>query len=82
MTQPRFLDAEWRMLAMLLFLRTRRVPDRASALGSVAGRVRRLECDVRSLYGDAFAEPLSAQPTTAFVAAGSRVIVLRGQLLA
>ena len=41
-----------------------------------------LECDVRSLYGDAFAEPLSGEPTTAFVADGSPVIVRRGQRIA
>jgi hypothetical protein len=38
-----------------------------------------LECDVRSLYGDAFSEALSAPPTTAFVADGSSVRVLRGE---
>lgn len=40
-----------------------------------------LECDVASLYGDAFSEPLSGSPSTAFVADGSPVIVHRGRRL-
>ena len=42
-------------------------------------RTAELECDVRSLYGAEFAEPLSAAPTTAFVADGSPVVVRRGR---
>ena len=38
----------------------------------------RFDCDVRSLYGDAFVESLSAEPTSAFVADGSPVIVRGG----
>lgn len=40
-----------------------------------------LECDVATLYGDRFVEALSAPPTTAFIADGSKVIVHRGQCL-
>lgn len=40
-----------------------------------------LDCDVAALYGDAFAEPLSAPPVTAFVADGSPVVVRRGRRL-
>ena len=38
-----------------------------------------LSCDVASLYGREFAEPLSGAPSTAFVADGSPVIVRRGR---
>ena len=36
------------------------------------------ECDVSSLYGPEFAEPLSGQPHSAFLAAGSHVTVRSG----
>ncbi len=39
------------------------------------------DCDVSSLYGAAFREPLSGPPSTAFVADGSPVVVRRGQRL-
>ena len=38
-------------------------------------------CDVASLYGDAFVDPLSAAPCSAFVADGSPIIVRRGRRL-
>lgn len=41
----------------------------------------KLTCDVSALYGEAFADPLSAAPTTAFVADGSSVVVRRGRRL-
>jgi uncharacterized protein len=37
-----------------------------------------VRCDVRSLYGAAFAEALSAEPSSVFVADGSEVAVLQG----
>src|SRR5258706_4916390 len=37
-----------------------------------------LNCDVASLYGDEFADPLSNAPATAFVAEGSPVLVRSG----
>lgn len=37
-----------------------------------------LVCDVRELYGGAFAEPLSGDPVSALVARGSKVVVRRG----
>ena len=40
-----------------------------------------LECDVSSLYGSEFVEPLSGAPSTAFVADGSAVVVRRGRRL-
>ncbi len=40
-----------------------------------------LDVDVGPLYGDAFAECLSAPPTTAFVADGSPVVVRKGARL-
>lgn len=36
------------------------------------------ECDVAQVYGERFVEPLSAKPRSAFVAAGSPIIVRRG----
>jgi hypothetical protein len=36
-----------------------------------------LQADVATLYGDAFAESLSARPASAFIADGSWVIVRR-----
>jgi uncharacterized protein YqjF (DUF2071 family) len=36
------------------------------------------DCDVKRVYGDRFVEPLSARPTSAFVAEGSPVIVRKG----
>ncbi len=41
-----------------------------------------LDCDVRALYGPAFVESLSGEPTTAFVADGSHVVVRHGRRLA
>jgi len=38
-----------------------------------------LNCDVASLYGDEFADPLSSAPATAFVAEGSPVLVRCGR---
>jgi hypothetical protein len=40
-----------------------------------------LRCDVASLYGADFSEPLAPAPSTAFVADGSEVLVRRGQFL-
>lgn len=40
------------------------------------------EADVASLYGPGFAAPLSAPPTSAFIAEGSPVVVRRGSPLA
>ncbi|MEW5977594.1 MAG: DUF2071 domain-containing protein [Acidobacteriota bacterium] len=40
-----------------------------------------LDCDAASLYGPAFAGPLTAAPTSAFVAEGSFVSVKSGRLL-
>jgi len=40
-----------------------------------------LECDVSSLYGPEFRDPLSGSPSTAFVADGSPVVVRRGRQL-
>jgi uncharacterized protein YqjF (DUF2071 family) len=40
-----------------------------------------LLCDVAGLYGEPFVESLSAQPSSAFVAAGSAVVVRRGARL-
>ena len=42
----------------------------------------RLDCDVRALYGEAFAGPLEKPPTSAFLAEGSAVTVLKGQRVA
>ena len=42
----------------------------------------RLEADVRSLYGDAYAEALSATPRSAFLAEGSPVTVFRPRRVA
>ncbi len=42
------------------------------------GREPRFEADIARLYGDAWHEPLSATPTSTFVAAGSAVTVKRG----
>ena len=38
-----------------------------------------LDCDVATLYGPAFAEPLAAPPLSALVADGSAIIVRRGR---
>ncbi len=38
-----------------------------------------LECDIRSLYGEAFVEALSARPSSAFLCEGSPVLVRRGR---
>lgn len=38
-----------------------------------------LDCDVASLYGPEFRDPLSGAPSTAFVADGSPVVVRRGR---
>ncbi|MFQ5703769.1 MAG: YqjF family protein [Gemmatimonadales bacterium] len=40
-----------------------------------------LDCDVARLYGEVFAEPLSAPPHSAFVAEGSEIVVYRGRYL-
>jgi len=40
-----------------------------------------LECDVRSVYGAAFAESLTGAPRSAFLAEGSAVTVYRGRRL-
>ena len=40
-----------------------------------------LVCDVGRLYGDEFAEPLSREPASAFVADGSEILVRRGRRL-
>jgi uncharacterized protein len=40
------------------------------------------ECDTARVYGSQFVEPLSAAPSSAFVAAGSTVAVRRGRRLA
>jgi uncharacterized protein YqjF (DUF2071 family) len=40
-----------------------------------------LECDVASLYGPSFREPLAGSPSTAFVADGSPVVVRHGRRL-
>jgi uncharacterized protein YqjF (DUF2071 family) len=40
-----------------------------------------LECDAAALYGKPFAEALAAQPTSAFVAEGSAVVVHQGRRL-
>lgn len=40
-----------------------------------------LSCDVSTLYGPRFAEPLAGPPSTAFVAEGSAVTVRRGRRL-
>lgn len=37
-----------------------------------------LECEVATLYGSEFAEALSGAPSSAFVADGSRVVVMQG----
>ena len=37
------------------------------------------ECDVAALYGAQFVEPLSQQPSSAFVADGSAIVVRQGQ---
>ena len=42
----------------------------------------RLDADVRSLYGDAYAEALSGVPRSAFLAEGSPVTVFRPRRLA
>ena len=39
------------------------------------------DCDVAEVYGAQFVEPLSAQPVSAFVAAGSPIVVRRGRRL-
>jgi uncharacterized protein len=39
----------------------------------------RFDCDVAAMYGDGFAEALSARPRSAFVAEGSPIIVRQGQ---
>jgi uncharacterized protein len=39
------------------------------------------ECDVKSVYGEGFAECLEIAPRSAFLAEGSRVVVYRGQRL-
>ena len=36
------------------------------------------EADIRALYGDRFARPLSSEPHSALIAEGSRVVVYRG----
>jgi uncharacterized protein YqjF (DUF2071 family) len=41
----------------------------------------RLDCDVRALYGDEFVGSLEKPPTSAFLADGSAVAVLKGQRL-
>lgn len=38
----------------------------------------KLECDFESLYGTEFVEALSANPTSAFIADGSEIVVRRG----
>lgn len=40
-----------------------------------------LDCDVATLYGAAFAEPLAGPPSTAFVADGSPIVVRAGRAL-
>jgi uncharacterized protein len=40
-----------------------------------------LDCDVRAVYGDGFAECLTAMPRSAFLAEGSEVQVYRGRRL-
>lgn len=40
-----------------------------------------LDCDVAGLYGDAFAGPLAAEPSSAFLADGSEVAVYSGRRL-
>ncbi len=37
-----------------------------------------LECDITGLYGEAFCEPLSSRPASAFLAEGSGVVVRKG----
>lgn len=38
-----------------------------------------LQCDVATLYGSAFASPLSHPPSTAFIADGSKIVVRKGR---
>jgi hypothetical protein len=40
-----------------------------------------LDCDVAALYGPQFAAPLAAEPTSAFLADGSEVVVRKGRRL-
>jgi hypothetical protein len=40
-----------------------------------------LDCEVAGLYGERFAGPLAAAPTSAFLADGSAVTVFAGQRL-
>ena len=40
-----------------------------------------LDCDVAALYGEPFAAPLAAAPTSAFLADGSEVVVRKGRRL-
>jgi uncharacterized protein YqjF (DUF2071 family) len=40
-----------------------------------------LTCDAAALYGASFASPLSARPTSSFIADGSEIVVRRGVLL-
>jgi uncharacterized protein YqjF (DUF2071 family) len=37
-----------------------------------------LHCDVKSIYGEKFVEAMTARPSSAFLAAGSEIIVRRG----
>ncbi|MGH7795780.1 MAG: YqjF family protein [Candidatus Binatia bacterium] len=39
----------------------------------------RLDCDVKDLYGQRFVRPLSANPSSAFLAEGSEITVYKGQ---
>jgi uncharacterized protein YqjF (DUF2071 family) len=46
-----------------------------------AGQGSAFDCDVRSVYGDGFAESLTSRPRSAFLAEGSEVTVYRGRRL-
>jgi uncharacterized protein YqjF (DUF2071 family) len=39
---------------------------------------RAFDCDVRALYGERFVAPLSARPSSAFLARGSEIVVRKG----
>jgi uncharacterized protein len=41
----------------------------------------KVDCDIAALYGDQFVESLQVRPASAFLAEGSEVTVLRGELL-
>ncbi|HST20617.1 MAG TPA: DUF2071 domain-containing protein [Blastocatellia bacterium] len=42
---------------------------------------RSLDCDVKAIYGQTFADALTAEPSSAFLALGSEIIVRRGERL-